>query len=73
MSKHLGERYRLTLPALPSDTPTFIRLRHVLKSLLRAWDFQAEKVEELLAETVETGAAETTAMILPAGPQSAGD
>jgi len=46
-----GERYRLTLRALPSDTPVAIRLRHILKGLLRAWDFRCERVEQLHQET----------------------
>jgi len=52
MSKHpAGERYRLTLRALPGDTPVAIRLRHVLKGLLRAWGFRCERVEQLHQET----------------------
>lgn len=45
-----GERYRLTLLALPDDTPVAIRLRCVLKGLLRGWRFRCERVEELPAE-----------------------
>ena len=43
------ERFRLTLRALPSETPVEIRLRGILKRLLRTWGFRAELVEQLPA------------------------
>jgi hypothetical protein len=39
--------YRLTIRALPCPVPATVRLRRLLKSLLRAWDFQCVAVEEL--------------------------
>ncbi len=39
--------YRLTLRALPAATPPTIRLRHVLKRLLRTFEFRAVSVEEV--------------------------
>jgi hypothetical protein len=39
------------LRALPNGYAPVIRLRHALKALLRAYGFQAVKVEELSPET----------------------
>jgi hypothetical protein len=46
-----GPRYRVELRALPNGYAPVIRLRHALKALLRAYGFQAVKVEELPPET----------------------
>jgi hypothetical protein len=62
------ERYRLTLRALPDNTLVAIRLRHVLKGLLRAWGFRAERVEQLQPDGSE--AEQTPALPAPiAGDQ----
>jgi hypothetical protein len=42
-----GEEYELRLVAVPSDVPAIIRLRHVLKSLLRAYGFRAVSVRDV--------------------------
>ncbi len=47
MSKPAGERFTLTIRALPSETPVAVRLRHVLKGMLRAWGFRCERIEQL--------------------------
>ena len=39
--------FRLTLAVLPSDVPSYQRLKRLLKCLLRQYDFRAEKLEEL--------------------------
>jgi hypothetical protein len=41
-----GEEYTLTIRALKSGTPPIIRLRHVLKSLLRTYEFRCVSVSE---------------------------
>lgn len=42
-----GKRYRLTLQAVPDQVPVILRLRQALKTLLRAYGFRCENVEEL--------------------------
>ena len=48
MSKHLGrEEYELRIVARPGDAPAIIRLRHVLKALLRTYNFRATSVRDI--------------------------
>jgi hypothetical protein len=48
MSKHLGgEEYDLRIVARPGDAPAIIRLRHVLKALLRTYNFRATSVRDI--------------------------
>jgi hypothetical protein len=42
------ERFELVLRALPSQYPTPIRLRQLLKSALRQYGFCAESIVELI-------------------------
>jgi len=42
--------YRLTLTALPADTPAVVRLRLLLKHALRAWRLKCLSAEELPAD-----------------------
>jgi hypothetical protein len=39
--------YRLEIRSRPSDYPEAVRLRHVLKALLRRYDFVCTSVEEV--------------------------
>jgi len=45
-----GERYRLTLRALPSDAPATVRLRAALKLFLRRFRLRCERIEEVRSE-----------------------
>jgi hypothetical protein len=40
-------KYRLTLRALPGKVPVANRLRRLLKTLLRAYGFRCERVEDM--------------------------
>jgi hypothetical protein len=55
-----GETYLLEIRALPSSVPPITRLRRVLKSLLRAYDFRAVHARETTpaveAEAADGGA-----------------
>jgi hypothetical protein len=42
-----GERYELVIEAQRGQVPPIIRLRHVLKALLRAYNFRALSVRDV--------------------------
>jgi hypothetical protein len=48
MPEHMGgEEYELRIVALRGDAPPIIRLRHVLKALLRAYNFRATSCRDV--------------------------
>ena len=63
MAKHPGgEVYRLDLVALADhDAPAIIRLRHVLKALLRHYNFRCKSVEQLQPPAIASGIAQDVA------------
>jgi hypothetical protein len=44
------ERYTVVLEALPDSAPPAVRLRHLLKSALRAWRLRCIEVSPAVAE-----------------------
>jgi isochorismate synthase EntC len=63
VAKHPGgEVFRLDLVALADhDAPAIIRLRHVLKALLRHYNFRCKAVEQLHPPAAASGVAQDAA------------
>jgi hypothetical protein len=74
MSEHMGgEEYELRIVALRGDAPPIVRLRHVRKALLRAYNFRATSCRDVTPPLPTPTASPGKRSPPEAGPESDDD